>query len=163
MPVPDAPRASTPEAARGAESAAPPVRGRRRWAPVVISVLLGAAVGILGTVLHLHVVWVGPVVLPWGSVLALLLVGSAQLWWSLRSSLAWTGGVLAIAAFTTALALGNLTGMESFSVALNEYTLEAVPGAAIAGAVWAWGIPVVAVVTMLTSHRLSTVTTAGRD
>jgi hypothetical protein len=121
---------------------------------MVVSVLLGAAVGILGTVLHLNFAWAGTVVLPWGAVLALLLVGSAQLWWTLRSSLAWTGGVVAIAAFTTAMAMGNWPGLDAFAVGANEYTLSVVPGPAIAGMVWIWGIPVVAIITMLVAQPL---------
>jgi hypothetical protein len=105
-------------------------------------------------VLHTHFAWLGEAVLPWGAVLALLLVASAQLWWTLRSSVAWAGGVTAIAAFTTALVLSAWPGLDTFAVGLNEYTLRVVPGPAIAGAVWLWGIPVVAVITMVVAQPL---------
>ncbi|MEV4901713.1 hypothetical protein AB0K08_10275 [Citricoccus sp. NPDC055426] len=122
---------------------------------------MGAGVGLLGTVLHLNFAWIGGTstaegawILPWGAVLALLLTGSAQLWWTLRSSVPWAGGVLAISAFTTAMVLGNWPGLDTLAVAANEYTLTVVPGPAIAGTVWIWGIPVVAVVAMLVAQPL---------
>jgi hypothetical protein len=121
---------------------------------VLGAVLIGAGVGILGTVLHTHFARVGEAVLPWGAVLALVLAASAQLWWTLRSSVAWAGGLTAIAAFTTALALSAWPGLDTFAVALNEYTLRVVPGPAIAGAVWLWGIPVAAVLTMVVAQPL---------
>jgi len=125
-----------------------------RWPAVLGAVLIGAGVGILGTVLHTHFAWAGEAVLPWGAVLALVLVASAQLWWTLRSSVAWAGGVTAIAAFSTALVLSAWPGLDTFAVALNEYTLRVVPGPAIAGAVWLWGIPVAAVLTMVVAQPL---------
>ncbi|MFC0248013.1 hypothetical protein ACFFIO_05805 [Citricoccus parietis] len=135
--------------------------GRRGWVPLLVAVLIGAGVGILGTVLHLHFSWIGGTtteegawVLPWGAVLALLLVASAQLWWTLRSSLAWTGGVVAIAAFTTAMVMGNWPGLDTFAVAANDYTFAVVPGPAIAGTVWVWGLPAVAIITMLLAQPL---------
>ncbi|MFC4370786.1 hypothetical protein [Citricoccus nitrophenolicus] len=140
-----------------------PRRDRRRpgWVPAVVAVLVGAGVGLLGTVLHLNFSWIGGTstaegawVLPWGAVLALLLTGSAQLWWTLRSSVVWTGGVVAIAAFTTAMVLGNWPGLDTWAVAANEYTLQVLPGPAIAGTVWIWGIPVVAILTMLLAQPL---------
>jgi hypothetical protein len=121
---------------------------------MAVSILMGAAIGVLGTVLHLNFSWAGEFVLPWGAVLALLLLGAAQLWWTLHSSLAWTGGVLAIAAFTTAMVLGNWPGLDSFAVPANQYTLSVVPGPAVAGMIWVWGIPVVAIVTMLVAQPL---------
>ncbi|NUL46773.1 hypothetical protein F7P69_16430 [Cellulosimicrobium funkei] len=151
MPSPDTPGPGVPR------------RARRRpgWVPAVVAVLVGAGVGLLGTVLHLNFSWIGGTstaegawVLPWGAVLALLLSGSAQLWWTLRSSVPWAGGVVAIAAFTTAMVLGNWPGLDTWAVAANEYTLAVVPGPAIAGTVWIWGIPVVAILTMLLAQPL---------
>ncbi|MDI3329534.1 MAG: hypothetical protein QJR09_02215 [Micrococcus sp.] len=133
----------------GAPSGGASSGGAHRWRTALGAVLIGAGAGILGTVLHPHFAWLGEAVVPWGAVLALLLVASAQLWWTLRSSLAWAGGVTAIAAFSIALVLSSWPGLDTFAVALNEYTLRVVPGPAISGAVWLWGLPVVAVLTMV--------------
>ncbi|MGM7668768.1 hypothetical protein [Microbacterium sp. A93] len=140
-----------------------PHQGRRRpgWVPAAAAVLVGAGAAVLGTILHLNFTWIGGTstadgawILPWGAVLALLLTGSAQLWWTLKCSVPWAGGVLAISAFTTAMVLGNWPGLDTLAVAANEYTLAVVPGPAIAGTVWIWGIPLVAILTMLAAQPL---------
>lgn len=163
MPVPEAPRRQVPTSAgadsvgsgpSGAGTAARPSGAITGWRAALGAVLIGAGVGVLGTVLHPNFAWLGETVLPWGAVLALVLVASAQLWWTLRSSQVWVGGVMAIVAFTTALVLSSWPGLDTFSVALNEYTLRVVPGPAISGAVWLWGIPVVAVLTMVVAQPL---------
>ena len=148
MPAPEATGAGTPTPAGPVPPGAARPRAVRSRTAVLGGVLTGAAAGILGTVLHPHFAWLGEVVLPWGAVLALVLAASAQAWWALRSGAAVAGGVCAIAAFTTALVLSAWPGLDTFAVGLSEYTLRVVPGPAIAGAVWLWGLPVVAVITM---------------
>ncbi|QCU77685.1 hypothetical protein E7744_05350 [Citricoccus sp. SGAir0253] len=151
MPAPEAPRRATPTPAGPGPAGVGP-RARRRWVTVLASLGLGAAAGVLGTLLHAHFLRLGEAVLPWGAVLALLLVAAVQLWWTLDSAVPWTGGVTAVGAFTAALALGAWPGADVFAVGLTEYTLRVVPGPAIAGAVWLWGLPVVAVLTMLVAQ-----------
>jgi hypothetical protein len=167
VPEPEAPGTQVPTSAGSGPIDGPgPGAGRPGarppWRAALGAVLIGAGVGILGTVLHTHFAWLGEAVLPWGAVLALVLVASAQLWWTLRSSVAWAGGVTAISAFTTALALSAWPGLDTFAVALNEYTLRVVPGPAVSGAVWLWGIPVVAVLAMVLAQPLLRVP-ASRD
>lgn len=154
MPAPDASGPQVPTPAGTDPSGVGRTTTGARWPAVLGAVLIGAGVGILGTVLHAHFAWLGEAVVPWGAVLALVLVAAAQLWWTLRTHLPWSGGVCAVAAFTTAVVLSAWPGLDTFAVALNEYTLRVVPGPAIAGAVWLWGIPVVAVITMLVAQPL---------
>ena len=162
MPEPEGPgpRVPTPAGSGRPDNAPSPIMPA--WRAALGAVLIGAGVGVLGTVLHTHFAWLGEAVLPWGAVLALVLAASAQLWWTLRSSVAWAGGVSAIVAFTTALGLSAWPGLDTFAVALTEYTLRVVPGPAISGAVWLWGLPVVAVLTMLVAQPLLRVP-ASRD
>ena len=42
---------------------------RSRWSAILLAVVLGMAAGILGTVLHLNLSWLGGVLLPWGCLL----------------------------------------------------------------------------------------------
>ncbi|MGD6979755.1 hypothetical protein ACQCU5_08940 [Citricoccus zhacaiensis] len=162
MPAPEAPGSRVPTPAGPGRHHDAPSPTMTPWRAALGAVLVGAGVGVLGTVLHTHFAWLGEAVLPWGAVLALALAASAQLWWTLRCSVAWAGGVSAIVAFTTALGLSAWPGLDTFAVALTEYTLRVVPGPAISGAVWLWGLPVVAVLTMLMAQPLLRVP-ASRD
>jgi hypothetical protein len=162
VPEPEAPGTQVPTPAASGRPDKVPSAIMPAWRAALGAVVVGAGVGVLGTVLHTNFTWLGEAVLPWGSVLALVLAASAQLWWTLRSSVAWAGGGTAIAAFTTALALSAWPGLDTFAVALNEYTLRVVPGPAISGAVWLWGIPVVAVLMMILAQPLLRVP-ASRD
>ncbi len=130
------------------------VRQRSRWSTAALAVILGVIAGVCGTVLHLQLSWVGGVLLPWGALLALLLVAGVQLWASLSTRELWVGGIVAVAAFTMVLLMRYWPGSDSFAVGLDEYTLQAIPGPAVAGALWQWGVPAVGVVLMLITQRL---------
>ncbi len=127
---------------------------RSRWSAILLAVVLGMAAGILGTVLHLNLSWLGGVLLPWGALLALLLVAAVQLWASLSTRELWVGGLVAVAAFTTVLLMRYWPGSDLFAVHLDQYTLQALPGPAVAGALWQWGVPAVGVAVMLITQRL---------
>ena len=133
---------------------APDHTPRSRWSVVALAVTLGVIAGVCGTVLHLNLSWIGGVLLPWGALLALLLVAAVQLWASLSTRELWVGGIVAVAAFTTVLVMRYWPGSDSFAVGLDEYTLQVIPGPAVAGALWQWGVPAVGVVLMLITQRL---------
>ena len=76
--------------------------------------LLGVVAGALGTAVHLNLASLpGGWTLPWGAVLALVLVGSTQRWWMVRRAgrggRALPAGAAVVAgAFTAVLALQRL-------------------------------------------------------
>ena len=138
------------------ETAAPTsgTHPRSRWSAAALAVVLGILAGLFGTVLHLQLSWLGGILLPWGALLALILVAAVQLWAALSTRELWVGGIVAVAAFTTVLLMRYWPGSDSFSVGLDQYTLQMLPGPAVAGALWQWGVPAVGVALMLVSQRL---------
>ncbi|XNZ01487.1 hypothetical protein ACL90Y_05865 [Micrococcus luteus] len=127
---------------------------RRQPLALAVAVALGVLVGLLGTVLHLQL-WApaGTWTLPWGAVLALVLVGSTQLWWSRRSRSTVAGGLLGAVAFTAAWALQLLPGDDDLGLPWQTNLFSVMPGATAASGLWLLGLPLVVVAVQLVSAR----------
>lgn len=127
---------------------------RRRTGALVGAVALGVGVGLLGTVLHLQL-WAptGTWTLPWGAALALVLVGSTQLWWSRRVAWPVAGGLLGAVAFTAAWALQLLPGHDDLGLPWHARVLEVLPGAMLASGLWLLDLPLVVVSVLVVAGR----------
>ena len=141
-----------PAPARTAASRRP--ASRRRPLALAGAVALGVGVGLLGTVLHLQLwapteTWT----LPWGAVLALVLVGSTQLWWSRRTASPVAGGLLGAVAFTVAWALQLLPGHDDLGLPWHAHLLDALPGAMLASGLWLLGLPLAVVAVQVVAAR----------
>ena len=128
--------------------------------PVAGGALLGLAAGALGTVVHLTLSPLpGGWTLPWGAVLALVLVGSTQRWWMRRSAdrgaRALPAGAAVVAgAFTAVLALHRLPVHDALGVPWTAGTLAAAPGAVVASVLWNVGQPLLGLVLLVLGRRL---------
>ena len=97
--------------------------------------LLGVVAGALGTAVHLNLASLpGGWTLPWGAVLALVLVGSTQRWWMVRRAdrggRALPAGAAVVAgAFTAVLALQRLPVDDALGVSWTAGLWAAAPGA----------------------------------
>ena len=138
--------------ARTAASGRP--ASRRRPLALAGSLALGVGVGLLGTVLHLQL-WApaGTWTLPWGAVLALVLAGSTQLWWTRRAGSPVSGGLLGAVAFTAAWALQLLPGHDDLGLPWQAHLLQVLPGAMLASGLWLLGLPLVVVAVQAVATR----------
>ena len=136
-------------------SRARPAPARERLLALLGAVLFGAAVGALGTVVHMNLVAVGDGAwaVPWGAALALTLVGSTQLWWSRRADSPAAGGLLGAVAFTVAWAVQTLPEHDRLGVPLDPVFAQQAPFAALAAALWLLGLPFVVVLVMALAAR----------
>lgn len=148
MPDPDV----SPQSARPAASRRP--ASRRRPLALAGAVALGVGVGLLGTVLHLQL-WAptGTWTLPWGALLALVLAGSTQLWWSRRAASPVAGGLLGAVAFTVAWALQLLPGADDLGLPWHAHLFGVMPGAMLASGLWLLGLPLAVVAVQLVAAR----------
>ena len=96
--------------------------------------LLGVVAGALGTAVHLNLAPLpGGWTLPWGAVLALVLMGSTQRWWMVRRAgrggRALPAGAAVVAgAFTAVLALQRLPVDDALGVSWTAGLWAAAPG-----------------------------------
>lgn len=122
----------------------------------LLGVALGSVVGILGTIQHLNLFWVGEapgIGIPWGAMFGLIFVGAAVLWLGLRlrSILAALG--VAMGAYTLAVLMSFWPGTDQFAVPITARTWELIRWPVIAELTWLIGIPVVSVVMMFVVSR----------
>lgn len=122
----------------------------------LLGVALGSVVGILGTIQHLNLFWVGEapgIGIPWGAMFGLIFVGVAVLWVGLRlrSILAALG--VAMGAYTLAVLMSFWPGTDQFAVPITARTWELIRWPVIAELTWLIGIPVVSVVMMFVVSR----------
>ncbi len=132
-----------------------PKPSNRKTTPgwVIAGILLGIITGAVGTVFHLNSYWTGTFGLPWGVVLALVLVWLAQWWIALRSVSIVATGLTGIAQYLTLAAMVGLSRGDHFSVPLNAQTWEFVPHLVIATLAWNVGIVAVTVLTLIQLTR----------
>ncbi|WP_104117151.1 hypothetical protein [Arthrobacter sp. B1805] len=107
-------------------------------AAVLAAVGAGIAAGVLGTLLHGHVLYAGGAALPVGSLAALVLAGCLFLLCGL-----WARNViLAAVAGAIAYSVVALLSTSSKTLILTGSS-EAAPGLALAGNIWLFGVLVV--------------------
>ncbi|MDY6054591.1 hypothetical protein [Micrococcus sp.] len=147
-------------AARPAESAGPrPARGPRPRAGALGGLLLGLGAGALGTGVHLGLIALpGGGALPWGVVLALVLTGSTQWWWTRRTAerggapIAAGAGVV-VGAFTAVLALYRLPAADRLGLPWTPAVAQAMPVAFTASVAWVVGVLVLGLVLLALAAR----------
>lgn len=119
-----------------------------------MALLVGGGTGLLGTLLHLQLTWIGSVMVPWGALLALLLVASAQLWATLSTGKPWVGALTVVLAYLVAGFMAFGAAPDIFNVPINSYMWQMIPGPMIAEILWLLGVPVLAVVVLVITTRL---------
>lgn len=127
-----------------------PSQSGSRVAPVVVGTLVALVTGVLaavfGTILQSQVAYVGDIPLPWGAVLALVMAGSLAVVAGLYSERIWAAAASGVITY----ALVAWTGLDVHNHMLIGWSNhEALPGPALAGTLWTYGIAVTTIVALL--------------
>ncbi|WP_394162354.1 hypothetical protein [Galactobacter valiniphilus] len=132
--------------------AAKPVKG---WVAVVVSVLLGALMGVVA------VLWQGwstvltspaVIVLPWGALLGVLAVFFTAVAWGLRAARRWVPGVIGLVAFAV-LALVSLDQHNLLIAPMDARYFQVAPGAVWSAFVVTGGVVVATLAALLIVAR----------
>ncbi|GAA3697241.1 hypothetical protein GCM10022377_07660 [Zhihengliuella alba] len=117
---------------------------------IVCSVIAALLAAVLGTLLHAQILYVQDLPVPWGAVAALVLAGAAAVvaatysgrLWAAALTGALTYGVVALVTFDTD---------NWFIVSWAQH--HAMPGPALAGALWVYGLVASTVAALLIAAR----------
>ena len=118
---------------------------------VLAALAAGALAAVVGTILHASLSYVGDTPVPWGAALALLLTGAlCYLAGMLRGKL-W---VSALSGMTTYVLVALFSADAHNQMVVSAQYLDVLPGPALAGTIWVYGIivPVVVAVFMVSRH-----------
>lgn len=127
-----------------------PSRTANRLTPVVLGTLVAIVTGVLaavfGTILHAQVFYAGDTPLPWGAVLALVMAGSLAVVAGLYSERVWAAAACGVVTYV----LVAWTGLDTHNHLLIGWSNhDALPGPALAGTVWTYGIAVSTIVALV--------------
>lgn len=149
-----------PELATDQPDQKPPATGKLRGGGIgttlgvaVLVVVLGIAAGMLGTLVHLHIWWISSVFIPWGALLALILMAALQLWVTFISHKLWAGSVLVLSTFSSAVLLAFIPSF-GLSVPVNSNAYEVLPGPVVAEVIWLLGVPLIGMLMMFITFRM---------
>ncbi|WP_309082358.1 hypothetical protein [Zhihengliuella sp.] len=117
---------------------------------IVCSVVAAALAAVLGTLLHAQVLYVQDAPVPWGAVAALVLAGAAAVAAATYSGRLWAAALTGALTYG-AVALITLDTSNWFIVAWAQR--EVMPGPALAGAVWVYGLVASTVAALLIAAR----------
>lgn len=129
-------------------------------ASVLVALAAGALAAVVGTILHASVAYAGDTPIPWGSVLALLLTGALSYWTAMRRGKLWVG---ALAGLSTYVMVAFISADAHNQMIVSAQYFEVLPGPALAGTIWVYGIivPVVVAIALASRHlRVQTRNTA---
>ncbi|MFF5791483.1 hypothetical protein ACFY5D_05500 [Paeniglutamicibacter sp. NPDC012692] len=124
-------------------------------APVLGSVLAALAAGalaaVVGTILHASVAYAGDTPIPWGAALALLFTGALSYWVGMLRGKLW---VSALSGLSTYVLVALFSADAHNQMIVSAQYLDVLPGPALAGTIWVYGIivPVVIAVFMVSRH-----------
>lgn len=117
---------------------------------VLAAFVAGALSAVVGTLLHAHVFYAGETPLPWGAVLALVFAGSLFTVAGIYAERVWATALAGITSYGL-VAWASLDERNRLLVSWANH--EALPGPALAGAVWMYGIAAATVVALLVCAR----------
>ncbi|WP_417216245.1 hypothetical protein [Arthrobacter sp.] len=121
----------------------------KRVAPLLVGTLVAIVTGVLaavfGTILQAQISYAGDTPLPWGAVLALVLAGSLAVVAGLYSERVWATAACGVLTY----GLVAWTGLDVHNHLLIGWSNhETLPGPALAGAMWTYGIAVSTIVAL---------------
>ena len=117
---------------------------------ILSALVAGVLAAVVGTLLHAHILYVGDTPLPLGSVLALVFAGALFTVAGLFSEKLWAAGVAGIAAYAL-VAWFSTDPNNRLLVSWDNH--ELLPGPALAGAVWTYGLVAATVAALLLTVR----------
>lgn len=123
-------------------------------ASVLASVLAAFAAGtlaaVVGTILHASMAYAGDTPIPWGAVLALVLTGALSYWTGMLRGKLW---VSALTGLSTYVLVAFFSADVHNQLIVSGELLDVLPGPALAGTIWVYGIIVPVVVAVFLASR----------
>ena len=110
----------------------------------------GALAAVVGTILHASLGYAGDIPIPWGAVLALLLTGALTYWVGLLRGKLWVSALTGLATYVFVALISTDTNNQM--IVSTQY-FKMLPGPALAGGMWVYGIIVPVVVAILLVSR----------
>ncbi|WP_411730991.1 hypothetical protein [Paeniglutamicibacter sp.] len=110
----------------------------------------GALAAVVGTILHASISYVGDVPIPWGAALALLLTGALTYWVGLLRGKLW---VSALGGLATYVFVALISTDANNQMIVSTQFFKVLPGPALAGGMWVYGIIVPVIVAILLASR----------
>ncbi|MFJ6417405.1 hypothetical protein [Paeniglutamicibacter sp. NPDC091659] len=118
---------------------------------VLAALAAGALAAVVGTILHASVGYAGDAPIPWGAALALLLTAALSYWTGMLRGKLW---VSALTGLSTYVLVALFSADAHNQMIVSAQYLDVLPGPALAGTIWVYGIivPVVVAVFMVSRH-----------
>lgn len=117
---------------------------------VLAAFAAGALAAVVGTILHASISYAGDVPIPWGASLALLLTGALTYWVGLLRGKLWVSALAGLATYVFVALIA--TDSNNQMIVSTQY-FEMLPGPALAGGIWVYGIIVPVIVAILLASR----------
>lgn len=117
------------------------------WRGIVAAV----AAGLLGSVIHASLFYIGDVPITWGLALAWLFLGLLVYWAVVASGKLWAGALGFIGCYIV-VGLLAFNGNDQLITPLAMY--QYMPGPALASTLWVYGMVVPAVIALLAARRV---------
>lgn len=118
---------------------------------VLVAFAAGALAAVVGTILHATIAYVGDTPIPWGVVLALILTGALAYWVGMWRAKLW---VSALAGLATYVLVALFSADAHNQLVVSAQYLQVLPGPALAGIIWVYGIilPVIVAIFLVSRH-----------
>ncbi|MEE1620410.1 hypothetical protein ACQ3I4_07095 [Zafaria sp. Z1313] len=118
---------------------------------VIAALVAGGLSSVVGTMLHAQLSYAGDVPVPWGAVLALVFTGSMLVLAAAYSERLWAAALGGV----TAYVLTAWTALDTRNRLIVSWAnAEQLPGPALAGALWMYGIVAATVVALFIAARV---------
>lgn len=127
---------------------------------VLAALAAGALAAVVGTILHASMGYAGDVPVPWGAFLALLLTGALTYWVGLLRGKLWVSALTGLATYVF-VALISTDANNQMIVPTRLFGV--LPGPALAGGLWVYGIivPVIVAILLVSRHLRAAAASRG--
>jgi hypothetical protein len=127
---------------------------------VLVALAAGALAAVVGTILHATLGYVGDTPIPWGAAVALLLTGALTYWTGLLRGKLWVSALTGLATYVFVALISTDTNNHMI---VSTQFFEVLPGPALAGGLWVYGIIVPVIVAILLASRQLRAASRSRD
>lgn len=117
---------------------------------VLAALAAGALAAVVGTILHASLGYAGDVPIPWGAAVALLLTGALVYWVGLLRGKLWVSALAGLATYVFVALISTDTNNHMI---VSTQFFKMLPGPALAGGMWVYGIIVPVIVAILLVSR----------